>query len=223
MLYVVPTPIGHLADITLRAIDVLRQTDFIIAEDTRVASFLLRHLGIAKPIKSYHLANEHRVVKGLCDLLEAGQTACLITDAGTPSISDPGYLLVRMCLDREVSVQCLPGPTAFVPALVVSGLPVHHFYFEGFLPQKKGRQTRLEFLATLADTFVLYESPHRIAKCIAELSTHCTPQRPACLCRELTKRYEEIVRGTLQDIADWAAAQTKIRGEIVLVVAGLQT
>jgi 16S rRNA (cytidine1402-2'-O)-methyltransferase len=220
MLYIVPTPIGHLGDITRRAIDVLRQVDFVLAEDTRVSGLLLKYLDINKPLRSYHANNEHRVVEPIVRQLAAGQSAALVTDAGTPGISDPGYLLIRACLDQGVEVQCLPGATAFVPALVVSGLPAHHFYFEGFLPHKKGRKTRLEFLATLSDTFILYESPHRIVRCINDLIEVCGGDRPACICRELTKLHEEVVRGLLLDLKAWADAKEKIKGEIVVVVGG---
>lgn len=220
MLYIVPTPIGNLGDITHRAIDILRQVDFVIAEDTRVSGQLLKHLDLNKAMRSYHVNNEHKVVESICQQLTSGQSAALITDAGTPGISDPGYLLIRACINREIEVQCLPGPTAFVPALVISGLPVHHFYFEGFLPHKKGRQTRLAYLATLVDTFVLYESPHRITRCIDELIVVCGAERQGCICRELTKLYEEVVRGSLQDLKTWASSKEKIKGEIVLVVGG---
>jgi 16S rRNA (cytidine1402-2'-O)-methyltransferase len=221
MLYVVPTPIGNLADITLRAIEILSQVDFVIAEDTRVSGHLLKHLEINKPLRSYHVNNEHRVVESITQQLISGQSAALITDAGTPGVSDPGYLLVRSCIDHDLEVQCLPGPTAFVPALVVSGLPAHRFYFEGFLPHKKGRKTRLDYLAALPDTFILYESPHRVAKCLRELAEVCGEDRPACVCRELSKLHEEVARGTLADLQVWAAAKDKIKGEIVVVVGGL--
>lgn len=220
MLYVVPTPIGNLRDITLRAIEILNQVDFIIAEDTRVSGHLLKHLEISKPLRSYHVNNEHRVVESITQQLMAGQDAALITDAGTPGISDPGYLLVRSCIDQDLEVQCLPGPTAFVPALVVSGLPAHRFYFEGFLPHKKGRKTRLEYLADLPETFILYESPHRTNKCLIELADACGIDRPACVCRELSKLHEEVARGTLGDLKTWAAAKDKIKGEVVIVVGG---
>jgi len=220
MLYIVPTPIGHLGDITRRAIDVLRQVDFVLAEDTRVSGLLLKHLEINKHLRSYHANNEHRVVEPIVRQLVAGQSAALVTDAGTPGISDPGYLLIRTCLDQGVEVQCLPGATAFVPALVVSGLPAHHFYFEGFLPHKKGRKTRLEYLAALPDTFILYESPHRIVRCINDLIGVCGGDRPGCICRELTKLHEEVVRGPLLELKTWADAKEKIKGEIVVVVGG---
>ncbi|NND31285.1 MAG: 16S rRNA (cytidine(1402)-2'-O)-methyltransferase [Saprospiraceae bacterium] len=221
MLYVIPTPIGNLADITLRAIEVLQKVDFVLAEDTRVSGILLRHLNINKPLRSYHVKNEHRVVDSVSQQLLAGQSAALITDAGTPGISDPGFLLIRSCLDHEIQVQCLPGPTAFVPALVLSGLPAHHFYFEGFLPHKKGRKSRIDYLSSLDDTFILYESPHRLVRCLSELVLACGETRPACVCRELTKLHEEVVRGPLLKLHAWASAKEKIKGEIVVVVAGM--
>lgn len=223
MLYVVPTPIGNLGDITLRAIDILRQVDFVIAEDTRVSGVLLKYLDISKPFRSYHVKNEHKVVETIVQQLNSGEKAALISDAGTPGISDPGYLLIRSCLDQGIQVQCLPGATAFVPALVVSGLPAHHFYFEGFLPHKKGRKTRIDFLATLTDTFILYESPHRLVKCLVELVQACGPDRQACVCRELSKMHEETARGSLQDLVTWAGNKEKVKGEIVIVVSGNQT
>jgi len=220
MLYVVPTPIGNLGDITRRAIDVFEMVDFVIAEDTRVSGQLLKHLEISKPLRSCHINNEHRVVESFAAQLQEGANAALISDAGTPGISDPGFLLIRSCVDKGIEVQCLPGATAFVPALVLSALPAHRFFFEGFLPHKKGRKTRLDFLSQLADTFILYESPHRIAKCLAELSDVCGADREACVCRELTKLHEEVVRGPLSELIVWAQAKEKIKGEIVVVVGG---
>lgn len=220
MLFVIPTPIGNLGDISLRAIERLKTADFILAEDTRVSGKLLKHLGINGQLRSYHNNNEHRVVDSIVSELRSGSTAALISDAGTPGISDPGYLLISACINADISIECLPGATAFVPALVLSGLPSHHFYFEGFLPHKKGRQTRLRYLADLEDTFIIYESPHRIKRCIRELLEVCGQERKACLCRELTKLYEETVRYTLGELNSWAEKQTKIKGELVLVVAG---
>lgn len=220
MLFIIPTPIGNLGDISLRAIERLKTADFILAEDTRVSGKLLKHLGINGQLRSYHNNNEHRVVDSIVSELRSGSTAALISDAGTPGISDPGYLLISACINADISIECLPGATAFVPALVLSGLPSHHFYFEGFLPHKKGRQTRLRYLADLEDTFIIYESPHRIKRCIRELLEVCGQERKACLCRELTKLYEETVRYTLGELNSWAEKQTKIKGELVLVVAG---
>ncbi|NND07167.1 MAG: 16S rRNA (cytidine(1402)-2'-O)-methyltransferase [Saprospiraceae bacterium] len=220
MLTIIPTPIGNLGDISVRAIEQLKQVDFLLAEDTRVSGRLLKHFGITVSLRSYHIKNEHRLTSQIVDELKEGACAGLITDAGTPGISDPGYLLVRACIDAGVNVQCLPGATAFVPALILSGLPNHHFFFEGFLPHKKGRQTRLAYLASLEDTFILYESPHRIHRCLRELSTICGAERSACLCRELTKMHEEVVRGSLIELVSWAEERARIRGEIVVVVGG---
>lgn len=220
MLYIVPTPIGNLADMTYRAVDVLRNVDVIYAEDTRTSRKLTDHFEIDTPLRAYHLHNEHQVTQGIVQQLAAGQTAALISDAGTPAISDPGFLLVRACVQAQVPVTCLPGATAMIPALVVSGLPCDKFHFEGFLPHKKGRQTRLQHLATLPITFVLYESPHRIVKCLTQLAEHCTPERQAVVCRELSKQYEEVARGTLTELIAHFGAQEKVKGEIVVVVAG---
>ncbi|MGB0864692.1 MAG: 16S rRNA (cytidine(1402)-2'-O)-methyltransferase, partial [Saprospiraceae bacterium] len=173
MLYIVPTPIGNLEDITFRAVRILKEVDIIFAEDTRTSKKLLNHFEINTPLRSYHLHNEHKITDGLVQQLAAGQTAALISDAGTPAISDPGFLLVRACIQAEVKVECLPGATAFVPALVASGLPNDKFFFEGFLPHKKGRQTRLKYLAGLTYTFIIYESPYRLVKCLEQLSEHC--------------------------------------------------
>ncbi len=220
MLLIIPTPIGNLGDISVRATAQLGAVDFVLAEDTRVSRKLLDHLGITTRLRPYHAKNEHRTTKGIVSELQQGATAALISDAGTPGISDPGYLLVRACIDAGIDLECLPGATAFVPALILSGLPSHRFFFEGFLPHKKGRQTRLAYLASLEDTFILYESPHRIHRCLKELSAVCGDGRPACLCRELTKMHEEIVRGSLPEIVSWAEGRTKIKGEIVVVVGG---
>ncbi len=222
-LSVVPTPIGHLKDLSYRAVEVLQKAALILAEDTRVSAKLLGHYQIETPMRSYHAHNEHQIADQIVEEIQAGHHVALISDAGTPGISDPGFLLVRRCIDAGLPVECLPGPTAFVPALVVSGLPAHRFHFEGFLPHKKGRRTRLAHLCTLADTFILYESPHRVARCLHELITHCGAGRQACVCRELTKLHEEVVRGPLSDLHRWAEAKGKIRGEIVIVVEGNRT
>ncbi len=219
MLTLVPSPIGNLADLTYRAVEVLRGADRILCEDTRTSSVLLRHYGIEKPLVPHHQHNEHAAVAGVMAWLEAGQTLAFLTDAGTPGISDPGFLLVRACIQRGFRVECLPGPTAFVPALVASGLPAHRFTFEGFLPPKKGRQTALRTLAAEERTMIFYESPHRIARTLADLAAAFGPDRPAAVCRELSKKFEEIRRGTLSDLAAHYAA-TEARGEIVLVVGG---
>ena len=220
MLYVVPTPIGNLSDFTFRAVEVLSSADLILAEDTRVSRRLLKHYEIDKPIQSYHDHNEHKILPSLIKNLKLGKTLALISDAGTPGISDPGFLLIRACIQENIPVDCLPGATAFVPALVVSGLAPHHFYFEGFLPHKKGRKTRLAYLAQLPDSFVLYESPHRLKRCLEELMAVCGPDRQACVCRELSKIHEEKIRGSLFQLIQWASGKEKIKGEIVVIVAG---
>lgn len=220
MLYIVPTPIGNLEDITLRAIRVLKEADIIFAEDTRTSKKLLDHFEIDTPIRSYHQHNEHQITDGIVQQLANGQVAALISDAGTPAISDPGFLLVRACIQANVKVECLPGATALIPALVVAGLPNDKFHFEGFLPHKKGRQTRIKYLAELDYTFVLYESPHRVVKCLTQLAEFCGMQREAVVCRELTKLYEEIQRGTLEELIAYFKAKEKVKGEIVMVVTG---
>ncbi|MGB0985381.1 MAG: 16S rRNA (cytidine(1402)-2'-O)-methyltransferase [Saprospiraceae bacterium] len=220
MLYIVPTPIGNLEDITFRAVRILKEVDIIFAEDTRTSKKLLNHFEINTPLRSYHLHNEHKITDGLVQQLAAGQTAALISDAGTPAISDPGFLLVRACIQAEVKVECLPGATAFVPALVASGLPNDKFFFEGFLPHKKGRQTRLKYLAGLTYTFIIYESPYRLVKCLEQLSEHCGNDREAVVCRELTKFYEEVKRGSVEDLIIHFKKTEKVKGEIVIVVAG---
>jgi 16S rRNA (cytidine1402-2'-O)-methyltransferase len=218
-LYLVPTPIGNLDDITLRALRVLQEVDFVLAEDTRTSGVLLRHHGISKPLTAYHQHNEHKVFENIAMRLAGGATAALVSDAGTPAISDPGFLLVRECIRLGVAVECLPGATAFVPALVDSGLPADRFVFEGFLPHKKGRQTKLEFLAQLPYTFILYESPHRLLKTLQQLMEHCGAERQASVSRELTKIYEETVRGTLESVIEHFTTGT-VKGEFVIVVAG---
>jgi 16S rRNA (cytidine1402-2'-O)-methyltransferase len=218
-LYLVPTPIGNLEDITLRALRVLKEADVILCEDTRTSSKLLQHYDIRRPVQSHHQHNEHRTVEDIAARIEAGQTVALITDAGTPGISDPGFLLVRACVRAGVHVECLPGATAFVPALVQSGLPCDQFVFAGFLPQKKGRQTRLRELAAQNRTIVLYESPFRLVKALGELAEHFGENRPAAVCRELTKMFEETFRGTLAQAKAHFEAKT-VKGEIVIVVSG---
>lgn len=221
MLYVVPTPIGNLEDITLRALSVLRSADLILAEDTRTSGKLLSHYQIDKPLRSYHAHNEHGVTPQLAEQMAQGVTMALITDAGTPGISDPGFLLIRACVERGVRVDCLPGATAFVPALVSSGIPCDRFHYEGFLPHKKGRQTRLQYLAALPNTFVLYESPHRLLRCLQELIAHCGAERMACVCRELSKIHEEKVAAPLEDLlAHYSKNPQTVKGEIAIVVAG---
>ncbi|WP_283392036.1 16S rRNA (cytidine(1402)-2'-O)-methyltransferase [Millionella massiliensis] len=218
-LYVVPTPVGNLEDMTLRATRVLRECDYIVAEDTRTSGNLLRHLEISKPMSSYHKFNEHGVVQQIVQRILGGQTVALISDAGTPAISDPGYLLVNRAIEAGIEVETLPGPTAFVPALVSSGLPCDRFVFEGFLPQKKGRQTRLQQLVDESRTMIFYESPRRVGKTLGQFAELFGGGRRAALCREISKKFEETVRGTLSELAERYAAQEP-KGEIVLVVEG---
>ncbi len=220
MLFLVPTPIGNLEDITLRALRVLREVDVILAEDTRTSKKLLQHFQIETPLRAYHAHNEHGILRGLIDQLRGGVKLALISDAGTPAISDPGFLLVRECVREKLKVEVLPGATAFVPALVASGLPCDSFHYEGFLPHKKGRQTRLKYLATLENTFVLYESPHRLVKCLEELIEHCGSERIACVCRELTKLHEEVKTDPLSILSHFYQNEGVAKGEIVIVVAG---
>ncbi len=220
MLYLIPTPVGNREDITLRAIRLLKEVQLVLAEDTRTSKPLLLHLGIETPLRAYHAHNEHAIVPQLVAELAAGATYALITDAGTPGISDPGFLLVRACREAGVAVSCLPGPTAFVPALAASGLPCNQFHFEGFLPHKKGRQTRLQYLAELPTTFVLYESPHRLVKCLQQLAEFCGGGRQACVAREISKLYEEINTASLAELIADYGKRAAVKGEIVLVVAG---
>lgn len=222
-LYLVPTPIGNLDDITLRAIRVLKEVDGILAEDTRTSGNLLRHLEISKPMSAFHLNNEHQQVARMADRIEAGETLALVTDAGTPAISDPGFLLVRECISRGIEVECLPGATAFVPALVNSGLPADRFIFEGFLPHKKGRQTKIRQIADYPYTTILYESPYRLVKTLQQLMEAMGPDRRVSVARELTKIHEENVRGTLAEVIDYFS-QKDVKGEIVIVLeSGSQT
>jgi 16S rRNA (cytidine1402-2'-O)-methyltransferase len=220
VLVLVPTPIGNLDDITLRALRVLEEADLVACEDTRTSGVLLDHFGIETPRTSYHDHNEHRKAPQLVERMQAGATVALITDAGSPGISDPGFYLVRECIRAGVPVEALPGPTAFVPALTLSGLPADRFVFEGFLPAKKGRQTRIQELAEDERTTVLYESPHRIVKTLGQLAEHFGADRPAAVVRELSKKFEEVERGTLAELEAHYGAQPKVRGEIVLVVGG---
>lgn len=218
-LYLVPTPIGNLGDITLRAIEILKEVDLVVAEDTRKSGNLLKHLNISKPILSNHKFNEHRTLDSFIQKMKSGISIGLITDAGTPGISDPGFLLVRSCIEHGIEVESLPGPTAFVPALVNSGLPCERFVFEGFLPQKKGRQKRLAELSQEKRTLVFYESPHRLVKTLLQLAEHFGNDRLASVSRELTKIHEETLRGTLQELAEHYA-KGSVKGEIVIVVGG---
>ena len=218
-LYLIPTPIGNLEDITLRALRLLKEVDIILAEDTRTSSKLLKHYNIRTPMQSYHLFNEHKVVDSWVQRIKGGTTVALITDAGTPAISDPGFLLSRACIAEGVDVECLPGATAFVPALVNSGLPNDRFVFEGFLPDKKGRQTRLSQLATETKTMIFYVSPHKLLKTLTDFIATFGANRPASLSRELTKLHEETKRGTLQELLDFYKDKN-VKGEIVMIVSG---
>ena len=218
-LFLVPTPIGNLKDITYRAIEVLKESDLILAEDTRESSKLLRHYDIHTPLQSHHMFNEHRSVETICNKILSGLNIALISDAGTPGISDPGFLLVRTCLQHEIEVETLPGATAFIPALVNSGLPCERFCFEGFLPQKKGRQKKLELLGDEARTMIFYESPFRLIKALEEMSVVFGSDRQASVSRELSKMFEETRRGTLAELADHFKANIP-KGEIVIIVSG---
>jgi 16S rRNA (cytidine1402-2'-O)-methyltransferase len=219
MLYLVPTPLGNLKDITLRSIEVLQSADVILCEDTRTSSKLLQHYNIHKPLSPYHQHNEHKIVEHLVEQLLAGKTMALITDAGTPGISDPAFLLVRACIRNDVKVECLPGATAFVPALVNSGIPSNRFVFEGFLPLKKGRQTMMKKLATEERTMIFYESPVRLVKTLEEFTGYFGADRQCSVSREISKMFEENKRGTLQEVCDHFKQKT-VKGEIVIVVAG---
>jgi len=220
MLYIVPTPLGNLKDITLRSLEVLKSVDVILAEDTRTSSKLLQHYNISKPISPYHQHNEHKIVHHIADQLLAGKTFALITDAGTPGISDPAFLLVRECAKHDIKVETLPGATAFVPALVNSGLPISRFTFEGFLPLKKGRQTLLKKLAEEERTMVFYESPMRLVKTLEEFIVYFGAERQCCVSRELTKIYEENNRGSLHEVCNYFREKS-VKGEIVIVLQGI--
>lgn len=217
ILYFVPTPIGNLEDMTFRAVKVLKESDYILCEDTRTSGILLKHYEISKPLRSYHLHNEHQATEKVVQDLENGQNIAIITDAGTPGISDPGYLLAKACADKDLEMICLPGATAFVPALVVSGLPNHDFYFAGFLPQKKGRQTKLKQLAEEKKTIVLYESPHKINTTLEQIKEFFGEETRVSLSREISKKFEETKRGTINELIEFSKSKT-LKGEIVLIV-----
>lgn len=218
-LFIVPTPIGNLDDITLRAVNVLREVDFILAEDTRTTSFLLKHLGIEKKLYSHHKFNEHATVRMVAESIAAGRNAALVSDAGTPGISDPGFLLVRTCVEAGIEVETLPGATALIPALVQSGFPCDRFCFEGFLPQKKGRAKQLQSLAEEERTMIFYESPYRVVKCLEQFAEVFGPQRRVSVSRELTKKFEQTVRGTIAEVLEHFR-RTDPKGEFVIVLAG---
>ncbi len=220
MLYVVPTPVGNLDDITLRAVKVLSEVDLILAEDTRTSSILLKHLEISKPMISFHKFNEHQILSTITDRLLSGEQMALISDAGTPGISDPGFLLVRQCVEKKIEVTCLPGPTAFVPALVASGLPADRFSFEGFLPLKKGRHTRLTELSEEDRTIIFYESPHRLQSTLKEMTEYFGGERNAVVAREISKHFEEFKRDSLENLAAYYS-ENQIKGEIVVLIKGI--
>ncbi len=218
-LYLVPTPIGNLEDITLRAIKVLKDVSLILAEDTRTSGKLLKHFEIATPMQSHHMHNEHKMVGKIVEKIKSGETIALISDAGTPAISDPGFLLSRACIENGIEIECLPGATAFVPALVNSGLPNDRFVFEGFLPVKKGRQTRLLFLAEETRTMIFYESPYKLLKTLSHFAEYFGSSRAVSISRELTKLYEETIRGTIAEVTAYFTSKT-LKGEFVIVVEG---
>jgi 16S rRNA (cytidine1402-2'-O)-methyltransferase len=218
-LYIVPTPIGNLEDMTFRAISVLKSSDYILAEDTRTSGKLLKHFDIKTPMQSHHMHNEHKMVERLVERIKSGETIALISDAGTPAISDPGFLLTRACVENNIEVDCLPGATAFVPALVNSGLPNDKFVFEGFLPVKKGRQTRLKLLAEETRTIIFYESPHKLIKTLTHFCEYFGEDRSVSVSRELTKMFEETVRGTAKEVLEHYTNKPP-KGEIVVVVGG---
>ena len=221
-LYIVPTPIGNLGDITLRALEILKSSDLILAEDTRTSGFLLKHYEITKPLQSFHNFNEHKIVASLIERMQKGEKMALVSDAGTPGISDPGFLIIRACLQAGLSVECLPGATAFVPALVKSGLPCDRFVFEGFLPHKKGRQTALKNLASEERTMIFYESPHRLIKALEQFKDFFGADRRLSVSRELTKKFEETVTGTVEEVLTHFQNK-EVKGEIVIVVGGKPT
>ena len=221
-LFIIPTPIGNLEDITFRAVRILKEVDLILAEDTRTTGILLKHYHIDNRLQSHHKFNEHQLVGKIASRVKAGENIALVSDAGTPAISDPGFLLVRECIRQNVEIECLPGATAFIPALVVSGLPNERFCFEGFLPPKKGRQTRLQSLVTEERSIIFYESPHRLLKTLAQLTEAFGAERYVSVSREISKYFEETCRGTLNDVMDYFSTN-KPRGEFVIVVAGTKT
>lgn len=218
-LYIIPTPVGNLQDMTFRAIRLLKEVDLILAEDTRTSGKLLKHFGIENRLQSYHKFNEHKNISHIIDKLNSGQNIALISDAGTPGISDPGFLIARECARQDIIVECLPGATAFVPALVTSGIPCDRFCFEGFLPAKKGRMTRMKALSEETRTIILYESPYRIVKTLTQFAEYMGEERYACTCREISKMYEETKRGTLKDLIEHFTL-TEPKGEFVVIISG---
>lgn len=222
MLYLVPTPIGNLDDMTYRAVETLKEVDLILAEDTRTSRRLLNHYGIEATLESFHAHNEHSRLDHYVGLLEGGTSIALISDAGTPGISDPGFLLVRKCRELEIKVTCLPGASAIIPAVAASGIPCDRFYYEGFLPHKKGRHTRLTYIADLPMTVVLYESPHRLIRCLKEIIEYCGSDRKVCVVREISKIHEEYSYGTATEVLEDYSARPSVKGEIVIVLSGNQ-
>ena len=219
-LYIVPTPIGNLEDITLRSIRLLKECDLILAEDTRVSSRLLKHYEINKPLLSFHAHNEHKVLDKTIQKIKNNNCTVLVSDAGTPGISDPGFLLIRACIENNIKIECLPGPTAVIPALILSGFPTERFVFEGFLPHKKGRQTRIKEICHETRTVVFYESPHRINKALIQFKEFIEPQRKVCIVREISKIYEEVIRGTIDELIKHSNEST-IKGEIVVIISAI--
>ncbi len=221
MLYLVPTPIGNLEDITLRSIRILSEVELILAEDTRVTKKLLNKYEISTPLESFHSHNEHQKLDSVVAQLKEGKNIALVSDAGTPGISDPGFLLVRACVSNQIELSCLPGAVALIPAIVMSGIPCDKFYFEGFLPHKKGKQSRIQFLLALSTPFILYESPHRIVKTLKKISELAQEDRQVCLCREISKIHEECIRGPLNSVIEELESRSSIKGELVLIISGL--
>ncbi len=218
-LYIIPTPIGNLEDITQRALRKLKEVNIVLAEDTRKTGILLKHYGISKKLQAHHQFNEHKSLEVILNRIKGGEDIALVSDAGTPGISDPGYLLVRECIKEGIEVECLPGPTAFIPALVLSGLPIDRFCFEGFLPHKKGRKKKLEILAQLSYTLVLYESPHRLLKTLQQIKEYFGGDRSVSVSREISKVYEETIRGTISEVLTHFQGHT-VKGEFVIIIAG---
>ncbi|MCC8133124.1 MAG: 16S rRNA (cytidine(1402)-2'-O)-methyltransferase [Tannerellaceae bacterium] len=221
-LYIIPTPVGNLEDMTFRAIRILKEVDLILAEDTRTTGLLLKHFDIQNNMQSHHKFNEHKTVEQITTRIQSGENVALVSDAGTPGISDPGFMLVRECVRQGVKVECLPGATAFVPALVVSGLPTDKFCFEGFLPQKKGRQSRIKELATEERTMILHESPYRVVKTLTQLAEYCGHDRQVSVSREISKFYEETIRGSLEEVITHFSAREP-KGEFVIILAGMKS
>ncbi|MDR2407462.1 MAG: 16S rRNA (cytidine(1402)-2'-O)-methyltransferase [Bacteroidales bacterium] len=219
-LFVIPTPIGNLEDITLRSLRILQEVDTVLAEDTRVTRILLDHYKINKPVLAYHQYNEHQQLNNYIDLIHRQHSVALVSDAGTPAISDPGFLLIRACIQNNIEIECLPGATAFVPALVNSGFPSDKFYFYGFLPHKKGRKSAIERLTGIEETIILYESPFRLIKTLEELKTAFGDEHPVCVCRELTKIYEETIRGNISEVLTYFSAKNSVKGEFVIILQG---